>query len=162
MNVLLYPDPENPAPSRLQLAFPANDTLEEYAFKYLEPYGINYLIVDSSVLPDASSIYNMLLVDISSGVPVFSYDVPAAKSYATAVNSSYWQQQYNNGLLGLSITNDYQLQLAIATPENERTAEQLAAVEFLAGINTLQAQVEDDINSATTGEEIIQILGQLG
>jgi hypothetical protein len=162
MNVLLYPDPENPAPSRLQLAFPANDTLEEYAFKYLEPYGINYLIVDFSVLPNASSIYDMLLVDISSGVPVFSYDVPAAKSYATAVNSSYWQQQYNNGLLGLSITNDYQLQLAIATPEDERTANQVAAIEFLTGVNQLQTELQLEIDAATTGEEIIQILSQLG
>jgi hypothetical protein len=85
-----------------------------------------------------------------------------AKSIATATNSTYWQNQYNNGLLGLSITNDYQLQLAIATPEDERTAEQLAAVEFLTGINTLQNEVQSNIDAATTGEEIIQILGQLG
>jgi hypothetical protein len=93
---------------------------------------------------------------------VWSYDLDEAKSIATATNSTYWQNQYNNGLLGLSITNDYQLQLAIATPEDERTAEQLAAVEFLTGINTLQNEVQSNIDAATTGEEIIQILGQLG
>ena len=162
MNVLLYPDPTNPAPSRLQLVFPANDTLEEYAFKYLEPHNIEYVIVDQSVLPDASCLYNMLLVELVGGVPVFSYDVPSAKEFATSLNSIYWQQQYNTGLLSLSISTDYQLQLAIATPENERTADQVAAVEFLTGINGLQTSVQDQIDAATTGEELIQILSQLG
>jgi hypothetical protein len=93
---------------------------------------------------------------------VWSYDLDEAKSIATATNSTYWQNQYNNGLLGLSITNDYQLQLAIATPEDERTADQIAAVEFMIGINGLQTLVQDEIDAATTGEEIIQILSQLG
>jgi hypothetical protein len=162
MNVLLYPDPSSPAPSRVQLVYPANDTLEEFAFKFLDPEGIEYVIVDQSELPDASYIYNMLLVEIVDGAPVFSYDVPAAKEFASAQNSQYWQTQYNEGLLGLSITNDYQLQLACATPEDERTADQVAAVEFMIGLSSLQADVQTQIDAATTGEEIISILSQLG
>mgnify|MGYP006299132319 CR=1 FL=1 len=162
MNVLLYTDPAYPAPSRVQLVYPGNDTLEEYAFKFLEPYSIEYTIIDQSLLPDASYLYNYLLLEFVDGDPVFSYDVPGAKDYATAFNSQYWQTQYNDGLLGLSITNDYQLQLAIATPENERTADQIAAVEFLTGINGLQNDVQTQIDAATTGEELIAILNTLG
>jgi hypothetical protein len=162
MNVIIYPNPSTPAPAPVVIVSPANDTLEEYAFKFLDPFGIDYLIVPKSSLPNASYIYPSLLLEISGGLPVWSYDLTEAKDMATAMNSNYWQNQYNNGLLGLTITNDYQLQLAIATPENERTAEQLAAVQFLTGINDLQTQVQDSIDTATTGEELIQILAQLG
>jgi hypothetical protein len=162
MNVIIYPNPSMPAPAPVVIVSPGNDTLEEYAFKYLDPFGIGYLIVPKASLPNASYIYPSLLLEISGGAPVWSYDLAQAKDIATDTNSNYWQNQYNTGLLGLSITNDYQLQLAIATPEDERTAEQLAAVEFLSGISTLQTQVQTNIDAATTGEEIIQILGQLG
>ena len=162
MNVILYPDPSNPAPSRVQVVYPANDTLEEYAFKYLDPYGIEYVIVDQSTLPNAGQISNYLLMEIVSGSPVFSYDVAGAKDCATSYNSIYWQTQYDQGILGLSIDNSYQLNLAIATPENERTADQIAAVEFMTGTNSLQMEVQDQIDAATTGEEIIAILNQLG
>jgi hypothetical protein len=101
-------------------------------------------------------------VEITGGSPVFSWDMSYARQIATDYNADYWQIQYNQGLLGLSIKNDYQLQLAIATPENERTADQVAAVEFMTGVNGLQQSVQDQIDAATTGEELIQILSQLG
>jgi hypothetical protein len=162
MNVIIYPDPSNPAPSRLQIVYPGNDTLEEYAFKHLDPYGIEYQIVDYGVIPQASTIYSAQLLEFVSGAPVFSFDVPLAKEIASGINSRYWQTQYNIGLLDVGITNDYQLQLAVATPEAERTADQVAVIEFMTGINGLQAETQDQIDAATTGEEIIQILSQLG
>lgn len=162
MNVLIYSDQTNPAPSRPQIVYAGGDTLEEYAFKYLNPYFITYLIVDQSVIPNSPVIYHAQTLEIVGGAPIFGWDVTYAKEIATGANSKYWQQQYSQGLLGLTINNDYQLQLAIATPENERTADQTAAVEFMIGINGLQVSVQDQINSATTGEELIQILSQLG
>ena len=162
MQVIVYADPENPAPSRLQVMYQGLETLEQSAFKFLEPYNIPYVIVDNSVLPASPYIYHAQTVEIVSGAPVFGWDFPYAQQLATNYNSNYWQIQYNQGLLGLSISNDYQLQLAIATPENERTADQVAAVEFMSGINNLQQSVQDNIDAATTGEELISILSGLG
>jgi len=162
MNVIIYPDPTNPAPSRLQVVYPGGDTLEDYAFKYLEPYGIEYLIVDRDSIPNSGQISSAQILEIVGGSPVYGYDLNAAKDIATGINSRYWQTQYNTGLLGLSITNDFQLNLAIATPENERTADQIAAVEFLTGLNGLQNDIQTQIDDATTGEELITILNQLG
>jgi hypothetical protein len=101
-------------------------------------------------------------VDASVSPPTFDWVLDEAQRAATNYNAQYWQAQYNEGLLGLSITNDYQLQLAIATPEGERTADQVAAVEFLSGINGLQQSVQDQIDAATSGAELISILNQLG
>jgi|688.fasta_scaffold104399_2 hypothetical protein len=162
MDVIIYPDPSSPAPSRLQVVFPANDTLEEYAFKYLESYSIDYLTVEYSTIPQSPYIGAAQLVEFVSGDPVYSYDLDEAKDIASGINSRYWQNQYDAGLLGVGITNDYQLQLAVATPEGERTADQIAAIEFMSGINGLQTEVQDEIDAATTGEEIITILSQLG
>jgi len=162
MNVIIYPDPTNPAPSRIQIVYAGGDTLEQYAFKYLEPYNIEYLIVDQATIPAAGQIYFAQTLEISGGFPVYGYDLSFAKDIASGVNASYFQAQYNNGLLGLSITNDYQLNLAIATPEAERTADQVAAVEFMIGINGLQTSVQEQIDTATTGEQLITILNQLG
>jgi hypothetical protein len=162
MNVIVYADPSTPAPSRLQIMYAALDTLEDSAFKYLDPFNIPYVITDVSVIPESPFISAAQLVEIVNGLPIFSWDIPASKEIATSINAQYWQQQYDNGLLGLSVTNDYQLQLAIATPENERTADQVAAIEFMTGINGLQQSVQEQIDAATTGEEIIQILSQLG
>jgi hypothetical protein len=138
------------------------DTLEDSAAKFLDPFGINYVITDVSVIPYSPYISNALQVEITNGLPVFSWDFPYAQQLATSCNAAYWQQQYDQGILGLPIQNDYQLQLAIATPEGERTANQTAAVEFLTGINGLQDATQDQIDAATTGEELIQILSQLG
>lgn len=162
MQVIVYADPENPAPSRLQVMYAGLDTLEDSAFKYLDPYGTPYVITDNSVIPASPYIYYAQTVEIVNGAPVFGWDFPYAQQIATEYNSSYWQNQYNQGLLGLSISNPYQLQLAIATPEDERTADQTAAVEFLSGINGLQQSIQDQIDAATTGEELIQILSTLG
>ena len=162
MNVVIYADPNTPSPSGVKVLYPALDTAEEIASKFLDPEGVTYSIADVSVIPYAPYIGPALTVEIVNGAPVFDWDLPAAKEMATKYNSTYWQDQYDSGLLGLSISNDYQLQLAIATPENERTADQVAAVEFLSGLNGLQAQVQTQIDSATTGEELIQILSQLG
>ena len=162
MNVIVYADPTTPAPSRLQIMYAGLDTLEDAAFKYLDPYNIPYATVDVSVVPSSPYIAEAQIVEIVNGLPVFDWDFPAAQTLATNYNSSYWQNQYNQGLLGLSITNPYQLQLAIATPEDERSADQVAAIEFMSGINGLQQSTQDQIDAATTGEELIQILSQLG
>jgi hypothetical protein len=162
MDIIVYADPENPAPSRLQVMYPGLDTLEESAFKYLDPFGIEYVIVDDSVVPDSPYIAAAQTVEIVSGAPVFGWDFTYAQQIATAYNASYWQMQYNQGIYGLSISNEYQLNLAIATPEEDRTPDQIAAVEFLTGINGLQLSVQDSIDAATTGEELITILSQLG
>jgi hypothetical protein len=162
MNVLIYPDQTNPAPSRLHIVYAGGDTLEEYAFKYLDPYFIEYLIVDQSVIPDSPAIYHAQTLEIVGGAPVFGWDVAYAKEIATSMNSQYWQTQYSVGLLGLNFTNSYQIQLALATPEDERTANQVAAIEFLTGVNQLQTELQLEIDAATTGEELIQILSQLG
>lgn len=162
MQVIVYADPENPAPSRLQVMYPGLDTLEDAAFKFLQPYSIPYAIVDNSVIPESPFIYHAQTVEIVDGAPVFGWDFPFAQQIATKYNSQYWQNQFNQGILGLSISTPYQLQLAIATPENERTADQVAAVEFMSGINGLQQSVQDQIDAATTGEELITILSSLG
>lgn len=162
MNVIVYADPENPAPSRLQVMYEGEDTLEQAAFKFLEPYSIPYSIIDYAQIPQSPFIYHAQTVEIVNDLPVFGWDLGYAQQLATAYNSQYWQSQYNQGLLGTGISNDYQLQLAIATPEDERTAEQTAAVEFLSGINGLQQSIQDQIDAATTGEELITILSQLG
>ena len=162
MNVIVYADPTTPAPSRLQIMYAGLDTLEESAFKYLDPYSIPYAIVDVSVVPSSPYIYSAQTVEIVDGLPVFGWDFPAAQTIATNYNAAYWQRQYDQGILGLSISNDYQLNLAIATPADQRTADQVAAVEFMTGINGLQQSVQDQIDAATTGEELIQILSQLG
>jgi hypothetical protein len=162
MEVIVYADPETPAPSRLQVMCPGLDTLEQSAFKYLDPFGIEYVIIDSSVIPDSPYIYAAQTVEIVSGAPVFGWDFTYAQQIATKYNSKYWQIQYDEGVYGLAISNEYQLNLAIATPESERTADQVAAVEFLTGINGLQQSVQDQINAATTGEQLIAILNTLG
>jgi hypothetical protein len=162
MNVIVYADPTNPAPSKLQILYAGLDTLEEAAFKLLDPYNIPYSIVDVSEIPDSPFISTAQTVEIVGGAPVFGWDFTEAQQIATNLNAAYWQMQYNQGVLGLSISNAYQLQLAIATPEDERTADQVAAVEFMTGINGLQQSTQDNIDAATTGEELIQILSQLG
>jgi len=161
MNVIVYSDPTSPTPY-LRVISPGLDDLETIAFKFLDPYGTPYQIVDAADIPPSPFIGNAQTVDVSVTPPTFDWVLDEAQAAATNYNSQYWQQQYNNGILGLSINNDYQLQLAIATPENERTADQVAAIEFLSGINSLQEQVQTQINDATTGQELITILNQLG
>jgi hypothetical protein len=163
MNVAVYPSNESVTPF-IRVMSGGLDDVETAAEKYLTPLGISYQIVESSTITPSPYIANSQTVTlgVDGAPPTYGWDFAAAQQAATAYNSEYWQKQYNQGILGLSITAPYQLSLAIATPEAERTAEQLAAVEFLTGINTLQTEVQDSIDAATTGEEIIQILSQLG
>jgi hypothetical protein len=161
MNVLVYSDPTLATPY-LRVVSAGLDTLQEFAFKFLDPYGITYAEVDESLIPPSPYIGPAQTVDTSVTPPTFDWVLDEAQRLATSYNSEYWQNQYNQGLFGLSITNDYQLQLAIATPEAERTADQVAAVEFLSGINGLQQDVQDQIDAATSGTELISILSQLG
>lgn len=161
MIVAIYPESNGSTPY-LRVLAPAIDDIETAAAKYLDPYGISYVLVDDSTIPPSPYFPNSQTVDISQQYPVFSWDLDEARSWATKYNARYWQQQYNQGILGLTIQNDYQLNLAIATPENERTADQVAAVEFLSGVNTLQQSVQDNIDAATNAEEIAEILSQLG
>jgi hypothetical protein len=161
MNVAVYAESSGSIPY-LRVLSAGLDTVEEAAAKYLTPYGVEFVIVDDATIPQSPYIGDAQTVTIVDGVPFFSWDLPTAKSLASSYNAKYWQNQYNAGLLGLSLRADYQLQLAIATPENERTADQVAAVEFLTGINGLQTTVDNNIAAATTGEELVQILSQLG
>jgi hypothetical protein len=161
MNVIVY-GTYNSTVSYLNVVSAGADDLETFAFKYLEPFGIPYQIVDQMDIPPSPYIGNAQTVDASVSPPTFDWVLDEAQRAATSYNAQYWQAQYNEGLLGLSITNDYQLQLAIATPEGERTADQVAAVEFLSGINGLQQSVQDQIDAATSGAELISILNQLG
>jgi hypothetical protein len=161
MDVIVYTDPTADTPY-LRIASTGLDSLEVFATKYLDPDGTPYAIVDYSTIPSSPYINQSQTVDVSQDPPVFGWDLDYAKYLANSYNASYFQAQYNQGLVGLSISNDYQLNLAIATPENERTADQVAAVEFLSGLNQLQTSIEDQIAAATTGEEIISILSQLG
>lgn len=161
MNVIVYSDPTLPTPY-LQVISAGLDDLETIAFKTLDPYNIPYQIVDSADIPPSPYIGNSQTVDVSVTPPTYDWVLDEAQHQATSYNSQYWQQQYNQGLLGLGISADYQLQLAVATPEAERTADQVAAVEFLSGINSLQQQIQDQIDAATSGTELISILSQLG
>jgi hypothetical protein len=161
MDVIIYANTSSPTPY-LRILCAGLDDLPTIALRFLDPYGIPYVIADESVIPNAGTIPTALTVDVSSGVPVFDWDLNEAKTQATYQNAAYWQKQYNQGLLGLAISNDYQLNLAIATPADDRTADQVAAIEFMTGINGLQQSVQDSIDAATTGEEIVQILSQLG
>ena len=161
MNVAVYAQIGGDYPA-LRVLSGGFDSPEDAALKYLAPEGVEWAIVDDSLIPASPYIEQSQTVVITNGVPSFDWDLPTAKSLASQYNAKYWQQQYNTGLFGLPILNDYQLQLAIATPENERTADQTAAVEFLSGINGLQSTVDANIAAAATGQELIQILSQLG
>ena len=162
MDVIVYKNPD-PASNALCVMSPGLISANEAAELYLAPYDITYAIVNQQTLPDGSYIPEALTIEFDEfGGPHYGWDLPMAKELAIFYNSGYWQAQYNHGLLGLPIQTQYQLNLAIATPENERTADQVAAIEFMVGINGLQNDVEDQINAATTGEQIVGILNQLG
>lgn len=160
MNVVVYTDPSDTT-NRLKVIFPGLDDAETAASKFLDPLGIPYVIVDDSTIPVSPFFPGSQTVDITQDPPEFSWEFTSAQQWATNYNTQYWQVQYNQGILGLNF-NDYQLSLAVATPENERTAEQIAAIEFMSGTNGLQQSVQDNIDAATTPEELIQILSQLG
>lgn len=161
MNVAVYANPDTPLPY-IKVMSAGLDTLDVAVAKYLDPFGIVYAIVDDGDIEPSPYIQDAQTIDLSGPTPVYGWDLDKAKSMATNINSEYWQNQYNQGLLGVGISNDYQLNLAIATPEDERTADQVAAVEFLTGINQLQTEKQDQIDAATTGQEIISILSSLG
>lgn len=161
MNVIVYSDPTSPVPY-LRVISAGLDDLETIAFKTLDPFGIPYQIVDEADITPSPYIGNAQTVDVSVTPPTYDWELDEAQRAATSYNASYWQNQYDQGLYGLGITNDYQLQLAVATPEDERTADQIAAVEFLSGINNLQSQVQSQIDAATSGAQLITILSQLG
>jgi hypothetical protein len=162
MQVIVYSRFQAPNPTYISVISPGEDSIEQIITKQLEPEGIPYAVIDSSDFPPSPYIANAMTVVIDGGFPTFSWDIDLSKTIATSYNAQYWQRQYNEGILGLSIDNAYQLQLAIATPPDERTADQIAAVEFMAGLNELQQSVQDQIDAALTGEEIIAILSQLG
>lgn len=160
MQVAVYADP-GPDPF-LHVLSAGLDDLQTAITKFLDPQGIQYAIVDDTELPDSRFILGAITISVSNGLATFGWDMGKAQTLATQYNSAYWQNQYDAGLLGLSVNNEYLLNLAIATPAAERTADQVAAVEFLTGISGLQTAVQDQIDAATTGEELIQILSNLG
>jgi hypothetical protein len=160
MNVAVYAEPGSSIPY-LRVLSAGLDTVEQAAQKFLEPQGITYRIVDDSTIPESPFFPGTQTVNTGPAVPVFSWEFTEAQTWAQNYNAEYWQKQYDLGILGLSIDNPYQLQLAIATPENERTADQVAAVEFLSGTNQLQSSVDDEIIAATTPEELNTILSRL-
>ncbi len=162
MQVIVYSRVQAPNPPYLSVICPGEDSIEQIITKQLEPEGFAYAVVESDDIPPSPYIFNVMTVVIDGGFPTFAWDMEPAKVIATSYNARYWQSQYNNGLVGLNIDNAYQLQLAIATPPDERTADQIAAVEFMSGLNELQQSVQDQIDAALTGQELIAILSQLG
>lgn len=148
--------------SYVNILTPGLDTLEQAAAKFLQPFDIPFVYMDSEDIPPAPYITDAQTVTIDGNTATFGWDLPSAKQIATNYNAQYWQQQYEAGILGLSIDNSYQLALAVATPESERTADQVAAIEFMVGLNGLQSDVQSQIDAATSGEELITILNQLG
>lgn len=161
MDTIVFPNPETSTPYAC-LVYPGLDSIEDVIEKVVDPLGVDYAIVDESTIPDSSYITEAMTVSINGGSAQFDWDLALAKQLALSYNSHYWQKQYNQGLLQLAISNPYQLSLAVATPPEERTADQVAAVEYMVGLNGLQTDVENQIATATTGQEIIGILGQLG
>lgn len=161
MNVVVYSEPSGSIPY-LRVISPGLEDAEQAAQKFLEPLGINYAVVDKASIPLSPYFPTTQTVDITGPIPVFGWDLDSAKEWASKYNASYWQKQYELGILGLAISNEYQLQLAIATPVNDRTADQVAAVEFMIGVNDLQQAVQNNIDAATTAEGLITILDQLG
>jgi hypothetical protein len=161
MNVIIFADPQNPQPSRLNVMYPGLDTLEQSASKYLIPFSIPYRIVDSSIIPNSPFIYSAQTVDLSTPSPTFGWDLEKARDLAAKHNILYWQNEFKEGIANLAVSN-YQIQLATATPPDQRTTEQVAIVEFMIGINGLQNDIAIQINEAESGEEIIAILSRLG
>lgn len=161
MNVIIFADPQNPQPSRLNVMYPALDTLEQSASKYLIPFEIPYRIVDSSIIPNSPFIYSAQTVDLSTPSPTFGWNLEKARELAANYNILYWQNEFKEGITNLAVS-DYQIQLATATLPNQRTAEQVAIVEFMIGINGLQNDIALQINEAESGDDIVGILGRLG
>lgn len=161
MQVAVFANPSTTIPYLCVLSA-GQDTLQEAVDKYLVPFGIPYYITTDDQIPESPYIGNSQTVTFSGGVPQYDWDLDAAKTQATNYNTSYWQTQYNAGILSLGYTASYQLNLAIATPEGERTDSQAAVVEFLTGVNQLQGEIQTQIDAATTGTQLINILNQLG
>lgn len=162
MEVIIFADPQNPQPSRLNVMYPGLDTLEQSAAKYLIPFSTPYRIVDSSIIPNSPFIYSTQTVDLSTPSPTFGWSMVEAKKIALNYNSTYWQTQLKEGLEDLPEAEDFQVQLAIATPVNLRSENQVAIVEFMNGISGLLNDIASQINEAETGQEIIEILSRLG
>ena len=131
MEVIIFADPQNPQPSRLNVMYPGLDTLEQSALKYLVPFSTPYRIVDSSIITNSPFIYSTQTVDLSTPSPTFGWNMVEAKKIAFNYNSTYWQTQLKEGLEDLPEAEDFQVQLAIATPVNSRSENQIAIVEFI-------------------------------
>ena len=157
MEVIIFPGQSG----SLNVMYPGLDTLQQAAAKHLDPFNIPYKITDSSVIPPAPFIAGAQTVDFSTTFPVFGWDLEKAKELAASYNILYWQNEFKEGISNLAVS-DYQIQLATATAPNQRTAEQVAIIEFMNGINGLQNDIAVGINEADSGESIIEILSRLG
>ena len=161
MRVAVFPNPYVGGNDVLCVLSPGQDDIEVAAQKTLGDNDIPYMIVEEGQIPNGGPLVNAMTVDVSGSEPVFGFDVPEAKVLSTNINIGYWQLQSNEALAELNMS-DYQLLVALSTPESQRTDEQQAAVDAINEINTLQMQTQDQINAATTGEELLTILSQLG
>lgn len=157
MEVIIFPGQTG----SLNVMYPGLDTLQQAAAKHLEPFNIPYKITDSSVIPPAPFIAAAQTVDFSAPFPVFGWNLEKAKELAANYNILYWQNEFKEGITNLAVS-DYQIQLATATSPNQRTAEQVAIVEFMIGIDGLQNDIALQINEAESGDDIVGILGRLG
>lgn len=160
MQVAVFANPYQGTAPYLSVLSGTND-IEAAAEASLEAEGIPYQIIDSDDLPECGQLANAATVDLSGPEPVFGYYMPYATELSTYINTSYWEAQSQQALAELRMA-PYQLAVALSVPEAERTMEQQVAVEALNEISTQQTTVQGQINSATTGEELLQILAQLG
>ena len=160
MNVAVFANPyEGTAPYLSVLS--GTDNIEEVAQAQLGDNGIAYAIIDSSDLPTCNQLLPAATVDLSGPTPTFDFYFPQAQQITTDYNKYYWERQSQEALAELNMS-PYQLALALSIPEADRTMEQQAAVDALSYIDQEQVFVQNQINSATTGQDLLTILGSLG
>lgn len=157
MNVAVYANPLTSIPY-LCILYPALDTIEVAAEKALTSQLIPYQIVDSSTLPqDSKYIFNAVTVDISGPAPTYGVDMTLARTIANGSNNAYWQAQYLEGLSEMGMS-EMDVNVAIATPPEDRTPTQILLVQFVTEITIEKQSVASQLSNATTGEELNAIL----
>ena len=161
MNVAVYANPYIGGTNNLCVLSAGSSTIEEAAELALVAQGIPYAIVDSADIPDGGSLVNAMTIDLSGSDPVFGYDLDLAKDISTKQNLSYWQFQSEEALAELGLAA-YQLSYALSLDPASRTEDQQIAIDAFNEINSEQANIQSQIDAATTGEELLAILGQLG
>ena len=161
MNVAVYANPYIGGTNNLCVLYAGEGTIEEAAELALDSLSIPYAIVDLATIPNGGTLVDAQTVDLSGPAPVYGFDMEIATALATKQNASYWQFQSDEALAELGLVA-YQLSVALSLDPSERTDLQQVAIDALNEINTMQYNIQVQIGAATTGEELIGILSQLG